>query len=99
MAQLVTVVRTYFQSGNNRNNTVIMEIPDEAAELILKYWTENGGVYFNTTAKFLASNQAGICLLYKDGEEIAGIQGMSQEDAQQEEVFEQHFKDEEEDDE
>ena len=99
MAKLVTVVRTYFQSGNYRNNTIEIDIPDEAAELIKKHWDENGGVYFNNTAKFLASNQAGICLLYKDGEEIAGIQGMSQEDTQREEVFEQHFKDEEEDDE
>ena len=99
MAKLVTVVRTYFQSGNYRNNTIEIDIPDEAAKLIKEHWTENCGVYFNTTAKFLASNQAGLCLLYKDGEEIAGIQGMSQEDTQREEVFEQHFKDEEEDDE
>lgn len=99
MAKLVTVVRTYFKSGNYRNNTIEIDIPDEAAKLIKEHWTENGGVHFNTTAKFLASNQAGICLLYKDGEEIAGIQGMSQEDTQREEVFVQHFKDEEEDDE
>ena len=94
MAKLVTVVRTYFKSGNYRNNTIEIDIPDEAAELIKEHWTENGGVSFNTTAKFLASNQAGICLLYKDGEEIAGIQGMSKADTQREEVFEQHFKEE-----
>ena len=95
MAKLVTVVRTYFKrSGNYRNNTIEIDIPDEAAELIKEHWTENDGVFFNTTAKFLASNQAGICLLYKDGEEIAGIRGVSLEDTQREEVFEQHFKDE-----
>lgn len=94
MAKLVTVVRTYFKSGNYRNNTIEIDIPDEVAKLIKEHWTENGGVFFNTTAKFLASNQAGICLLCKGGEEIAGIQGMSQEDTQREEVFEQHFKDE-----
>ena len=102
MAKLVTVVRTYFEGGrggNYRNNTIEIDIPDEAAELIKEHWTENWGVYFNTTAKFLASNQAGICLIYKGGEEIAGIQNMPQEDTQQEEVFERHFKDEEEDDE
>ena len=99
MAKLVTVVRTYFKSGNYRNNAIEIDIPNEAAKLIKEHWTENNGVFFNTTAKFLASNQAGICLLYKDGEEIAGIQSMSQEDTQREEVFEQHFKDEEEDDE
>ena len=99
MAKLVTIVRTYFKSGNYRNNTIEIYIPDEAAELIKEHCTENDGVFFNITAKFLASNQAGICLLYKDGEKIAGIQGMSQEDTQREEVFEQHFKDEDEDDE
>ena len=98
MAKLVTVVRTYFKSGNYRNNTIEIDIPDEAAKLIKEHWTENGGVFFNTTAKFLASNQAGICLLYKGGEEIAGIQGMSQEYTQREEVFEQYFKDEEDED-
>ena len=99
MAELVTVVRTYFKSGNYRNNTIVIDIPDEAAELIKEYWAENCGVYFHTTAKFLASNQEGMCLLYnKCGEEIAGIQGMSKEDTQREEVFEQHFKDEEDED-
>ena len=96
MAKLVTVVRAYFKSGNYRNNTIEIDIPDEAAKLIKEHWEENGGVLFNTTAKFLASNQAGICLLYKGGEEIAGIRGMSKKDTQREEVFEQHFKGEEE---
>ena len=99
MAKLVTTVRTYFESGNYRNNVIEIYIPDEAAELIKEHWAENGGVYFNTTAKFLASNQAGICRIYKGGKAIAGIRGMSQEDTHREEVFEQHFKDEEEDDE
>ena len=98
MAKLVTVVRTYFQSGTYRNNTIIVEIPDEAAELIKKSWDERG-ISNCVKAKFLASNQAGICRIYKGGEEIAGIQGMPQEKTQEEEVFEQHFKDEEEDDE
>ena len=97
MAKLVTVVRTYFQSGNYRNNTIEIDIPDVAAELIKEYW-ENWGVCFNCVkAKFLASNQAGICLLYKDGEEIAGIQGMPQEKTQEEEVFEHRFKSDKED--
>lgn len=98
MAKLVTVVRTYFEGGTYRNNTIIVEIPDEAAELIKKSWDEHG-VYNCVTAKFLSSNQAGICLLHKDGEETAGIRGMSQEGTHYEEVFKQHFKDEEEDDE
>ena len=94
---LATLVRTYFEDGY-RNNAIIMEIPDEAAELILKYWQERG-ISNCVKAKFLAINQAGICLMYKGGKEIAGIQNMSQEDIQREEVFIQHFKDEEEDDE
>lgn len=97
MAKLVTVVRTYFQSGNYRNSTIEIDIPDEAAELIKKSWDERG-VYNCVTAKFLSSNQAGICLMYKGGKEIAGIQGMPQEKTQEEEVFVQHFKDEEEED-
>jgi hypothetical protein len=44
MAKLVTVVRTYFKSGNYRNNTIEIDIPDEAAELIKEHWTENSGV-------------------------------------------------------
>lgn len=98
MAKLATVVRTYFEGGY-RNNTIEIDIPDEAAELIKEHWAKNGGVYFNTAAKFLASNQVGICLLYKDREEIAGIQGMPQKYTQREEVFKQHIKDEEEDNE
>lgn len=98
MAKLVTVVRTYFEGGY-RNNTIEIDIPDEAAELIKEYWDERG-VYNCVTAKFLSSNQAGICRIYKGGEAIAGIQGMSQEDTHREEVFKQSFKDwEDEDDE
>lgn len=99
MAKLVTTVRTYFESGNYRNNVIEIYIPNEAAELIKEHWAKNGGVYFNTKAKFLASNQVGICLLYKDKEEIAGIQGMPQKYTRREEVFKQHIKDEEEDNE
>lgn len=98
MATLTTVVRTYFEGGTYRNNTIIVEIPDEAADIIKKSWDERG-VYNCVTAKFLSSNQAGICLLHKDGEDIGVIQGMSQEDTQRGEVFKRHFKDEEEDDE
>lgn len=97
MAKLVTVICTYFEDGY-RNSAVIMGIPDEAAELILKYWQKRG-ISNCVKAKFLAINQAGICLMYKGGKEIAGIQGMPQEKTQEEEVFVQHFKDEEEDDE
>ena len=97
---LATFVRTYFEGGTYRNNTVLMEIPDEAAELILKYWQERG-ISNCVKAKFLASNQTGNCFMrdnenYKD---LARLFGMPQEKTQEEEVFERHFKDEEEDDE
>lgn len=98
MATLATVVRTYFEGGTYRNNTIIVEIPDEAADIIKKSWDERGD-YNCVTAKFLSSNQAGICLLHKDGEDISVIQDMLQEDTQREEVFKRHFKDEDEDDE
>ena len=97
---LATLVRTYFEGGTFRNNTVLMEIPDEAAELILKYWQERG-ISNCVKAKFLASNQTGNCFMrdnenYKD---LARLFGMPQEKTREEEVFKRHFKDEEEDDE
>ena len=94
---LATFVRTYFEDGY-RNNTVLMEIPDEAAELILKYWQERG-ISNCVKAKFLASNQTGNCFMrdnenYKD---LARLFGMPQEKTWEDEAF---FKDwEEEDDE
>lgn len=98
---LATLVRTYFEGGTYRNNTVIMEIPDEAAELILKYWQERG-ISNCVKAKFLASNQTGNCFM-RDNEndkDLAGLFGMHQEETQEEEVFKQSFKDwEDEDDE
>jgi len=91
---LATRVRTYFEDGTYRNNTVIMEIPDEAAELILKYWQERG-MSNCVKAKFLASNQTGNCFI-RDNENdkghLAGLLGMYQEETQKEEVFEHRFK-------
>ena len=97
---LATFVRTYFEGGTYRNNTVLMEIPDEAAELILKYWQERG-ISNCVKAKFLASNQTGNCFMRdnENYEDLAWLFGMSQEKTQEKEVFERHFKDEEEDDE
>lgn len=97
MAKLVTTVRTYFKNGTYRNNTIEINIPDEAAKLIKKEWCDELGVGNYTTAKFLASNQMGLCFLEMPGEPQLGIQNMPREDTQREEVFEQHFKDEEDD--
>ena len=100
MATLTTVVCTYFEGGTYRNNPIIVEIPDEAAELIMKYWHERG-IGNCVKAKFLASNQTGNCFMRdnENGKDLAGLFEIPQEKTQEEEVFEQHFKDEEEDDE
>ena len=94
---LATLVRTYFEGGTYRNNTVLMEIPDEAAELILKYWQERG-ISNCVKAKFLASNQTGNCFMrdenYKD---LVRLCGMPQEKTQEKEVFEHRFKSDKED--
>lgn len=87
---LATLVRTYFEDGY-RNSIVIMEIPDEAAELILKYWQERG-ISNCVKAKFLTSNQTGNCFMTGDcfmrdnenDEDLAGLFGMYQEETQEE---------------
>lgn len=94
MANLYSLVRTYFEGGTYRNNTIIMEIPDEAAKIILKHWQEKG-ISNCIKAKFLSSNQTGSCIMRDDtnDKDLAGIFGMHQEETQAEEVFKQAFKD------
>ena len=96
MAKLVTVVQTYFRDGRYRNNRVEMQIPDEAAEIIRKYWNEVG-VSKVVTAKYLASNQAATANLFKDETPLGGIANMWVEDMDEDEVFEHRFKSDEED--
>ena len=98
MAKLVTVVQTYFRDGRYRNNRVEMQIPDEAAEIIRKYWNEVG-VSKAVQAQYLASNQAATAELSRGEQCLGGITNMWVADMVEDEVFEQHFKDEEEDDE
>lgn len=98
MAKLVTVVQTYFKNGTYRNNRVEMQIPDEAAEIIRKYWNEVG-VSKAVQAQYLASNQAATAELSQGEQCLGDITNMWVADMVEDEVFEQHFKDEEEDDE
>ena len=56
-------IRTFFEDGTYRNNTVMVEIPREAADLIYKHWAEKGS-YNCINARFLASNQVAGCLLF-----------------------------------
>lgn len=94
MAKLVTVVQTYFRDGRYRNTRVEMQIPDEAAEIIRKYWQEKE---VSVTAKYLASNQAATAELFKDETLLEGIANMWVEDMDEDEVFEHRFKSDEED--
>ena len=94
MAKLVTVVQTYFRDGNYRNNRVEMQIPDEAAEIIRKYWQEKQ-IHNCTEAKYLASNQAATVDLYDNEEKLlCGMHNIAAIEQVEEETFEHSFKDE-----
>ena len=99
MAKLVTVVQTYFMDDYTyRNNRVEIQIPDEAAELIRKFWNEKG-IHNCATAKYLASNQCAIADLFQDEKLLGGISEMlCDEEKVENEIFEHRFADDEEDD-
>lgn len=96
MAKLVTVVQTYFRDGRYRNNRVEMQIPDEAAEIIRKYWNEVG-VSKAVKAQYLASNQAATAELLQGEQCLGGITNMWTADMVEDEIFEHSFKSDEED--
>lgn len=99
MTKLVTVVQTYFRDGRYRNNRVEMQIPDEAAEIIRKYWQEKQ-IHNCTEAKYLASNQAATVDLYDNEEKLlCGMHNIAAIEQVEEEVFEHSFRDTEEDNE
>lgn len=80
MAKLVTVVQTFFNNGTYCNNTIEMDIPNKAAELIEKEWKKKH-VGNCVSSKFLALNQSGCCYLKADdGTTLCGINGMCTED-------------------
>lgn len=96
MAKLVTVVQTYFRDGKYRNNRVEIQIPDEAAEIIRKYWNEVG-VSKAVQAQYLASNQAATAELSRGEQCLGGITNMWAADTVEDEIFEHSFKSDEED--
>ena len=98
MAKLVTVVQTYFSDGRYRNNRVEMQIPNEAAEIIKKYWQEKQ-IHNCTEAKYLALNQAATVDL-KDDEDnlLCGMANIATKEQVENETFEHSFVDDEEDD-
>lgn len=99
MAKLATIVQTYFRDGKYRNNRVEMQIPDNAAEIIRKHWQEKQ-VHNCTEAKYLASNQAATIELSTDEDKLlCGMYNILATEQVENEIFEQHFEDEEEDNE
>lgn len=97
MAKLVTVVQTYFSDGTYRNNRVEMQIPNEAAEIIKKYWQEKQ-IHKCTKAKYLASNQSATVDLFDDEENLLyGMRNITAIMQNLEETFEHSFVDDEDD--
>lgn len=97
MAKLVTVVQTYFSDGTYRNNRVEMQIPNEAAEIIKKYWLEKQ-IHKCTNAKYLALNQAATVDLFDDEENLLyGMRNITAIMQNLEETFEHSFVDDEDD--
>ena len=98
MAKLVTVVQTYFSDGTYRNNRVEMQIPNEAAEIIKKYWQEKQ-IHKCTKAKYLALNQAATVELSDDEDNLlCGMHNITAIMQNLEETFEHSFVDDEEND-
>lgn len=94
MAKLAVIVQTYFRDGNFRNNRVEMQIPDEAAEIIKKYWQEKQ-IHNCTEAKYLASNQAATIDLSTDEDNLlCGMYNIAATEQVEDEIFEHSFKDE-----
>ena len=93
MAKLVTVVQTYFRDGTYRNNRVVMQIPDEAAEIIQKFWQEKQ-IHNCVWAKYLASNQSAIVDLKDDENKmLRGMSCITSMDQVENEIFGHSFVD------
>lgn len=97
MAKLVTVVQTYFSDGTYRNNTVELQIPQKAADIIEEYWKKQG-IHKLATAKYLTLNQSACAYLKQDETLICGINDMCTIETDKNETFEHSFVDDEEDD-
>ena len=97
MAKLVTVVQTYFSDGTYRNNRVEMQIPNEAAEIIKKYWLEKQ-IHKCTKAKYLVLNQTATVELSDDEDNLlCGMRNITAIKQDLEEALEYVFVNDEDD--
>ena len=96
MEILQTTVRTLdFENQRYRNNKVRMEIPDEAAEIIKKYWAEKQPSKC-VWADYLASNQEADCFIENINGEVAGMSCINTFHTEEDEIFKFCNKNEEE---
>lgn len=78
---------TTFMEGEYRNNFVKLIISRETAEAILECWkTEEYLVNKTCVSSFLAKNQSASCILKIDGIVVAGIENMTTENTQNNEL-------------
>lgn len=88
-------VRTFFQDGEYRNNVVELEIPHKAADIIREAWTSNVMPQCQCcNAKYLATNQNASVALEIDEEVVAGINGMCQQETQDDAFVKMYIDDE-----
>lgn len=90
MATIQVTISTYFDNHTYRNNTVKMEIPDQAAEIIKKAWTnpkhsmsQSKGI----TAHWLAKNQGADAVLKVNGKTVAGFANMTSINTQEDTFY------------
>ena len=82
-AVIKVTVKTFFQDGEYRNNVVELEIPQKAADIIREAWTANEMPQGQScNAKYLATNQNASVALEVGEEVVAGINGMCQQETQ-----------------
>lgn len=81
-AKLTTTIRTFFEDGTYRNNSVELTLPEPIARLIFSAWQMNevAPVHESARALYLAKNQTADVKLEIEGQRAVGIRGMSSEE-------------------
>lgn len=83
-AKLTTTIRTFFEDGTYRNNSVELTIPEEAARIIVDAWELKGGalpVHESCRGLYLARNQnASVYIELESEPKPCGISGMCAEE-------------------
>lgn len=80
--------QNFLQDGEYRNNVVELEIPQKAADIIREAWTCNEMPQGQScNAKYLATNQNASVALEVDEEVVAGINGMCQQETQEDAFY------------